>query len=159
MKDVRLRYEHIRKRERRALEEKTTDEATASESELEKCLVPDTTRHSSESDAKEEEVTEETVPVAQPPRELPIEVEQKKTVTVRAPEPEEKITLLQRRGRPRKVRPADVEEIQSPGDVEVLHDQATVEPVLDPVEPEAEPSLQLPSKIGDSKRSSLKKNR
>ena len=41
VKDVRLRYEHIRKRERRAQSEKTTDEATASESELEECLVPD----------------------------------------------------------------------------------------------------------------------
>ena len=61
MKDVRLRYEHIRKRERRAQSEKTTDEATASESELEECLVPDAARHSSESDDERAEAAPEAV--------------------------------------------------------------------------------------------------
>ena len=49
------------------------------------------------------------------------------------------MTLLKNRGRPRKVQPAPVEEIQSLGDVQILHEAAEDEPVLDPVEPEAVP--------------------
>ena len=71
-------------------------------------------------------------------------------MTIRTPELEEKMTLLERRGRPRKVRPADVEEIQSPGDVEMLHDEAEAEPVLDPVELETvsvTPPVEQPTEL------------